>query len=90
MDKTQLLATLENLHDELANRERVEPDTLALLLTLTKDIARLVDLPDQPGDADKVPVSLGLKDLLLKFEAQHPQLSARLGEVADALSGMGI
>jgi hypothetical protein len=31
-----------------------------------------------------------LKDLLLRFEADHPQLSVAVGRVADALAAMGI
>jgi hypothetical protein len=31
-----------------------------------------------------------LKDLLLKFEADHPQMSVTIGRVADALAAMGI
>ena len=32
----------------------------------------------------------GLRELLLKFEAEHPQFSELLGRIADGLSRMGI
>jgi uncharacterized protein DUF4404 len=31
-----------------------------------------------------------LKDALLRFEAEHPQMSNAIGKVADALAAMGI
>jgi len=36
------------------------------------------------------PAAGGLKDALLKFESEHPQLSVAVGKVADALAAIGI
>ena len=44
----------------------------------------------QQSPADVEAHASGLKDLLLKFEAEHPQLSVAAGRVADALAAMGI
>lgn len=90
MDKQRLVNTLQQLHAELSAAERVDPDTLKLLRTVTDDIGRLLEKPSEVSPDDVDPVTRGLKDLLLKFESEHPQLSARVGEVADALAAMGI
>lgn len=87
MDKKRLLETLEALRAELTRTEQVDPETLAQLEQLTRDIRREV----QPGsDAAIRSDAGGLKELLLKFEGDHPQLSNYIGRVADALAAMGI
>jgi hypothetical protein len=35
-------------------------------------------------------VTGNLRDLLLKFEAEHPELAASIGKIADSLAAMGI
>lgn len=89
MEKQHLIETLQQLHAELSQAERVDPETLKLLATVTSDITRLLDENTETSSADVDPVSRGLKDLLLKFEAEHPQLSSKVGQVADALAAMG-
>jgi hypothetical protein len=88
MEKQQLLQTLEQLHKELSQTERVDPETLAELERLSGDIRSALAQRDAISADEVEPVS-GLKDLLLKYEAEHPQLSAAIGRVADALAAMG-
>lgn len=90
MDKQRLLKTLEELHAELSQAEGVDPDTLAQLEKLTGDIQRALGERGGPPQAVAEPASAGLNDLLLRFEADHPQLASSLGRVADALAAMGI
>jgi hypothetical protein len=88
MQKDQLQATLRRLHDELSQTEGVDPETLAHLRELTDQMRRALDQRHEPTDVESS--ASGLKSLLLKFEADHPQLSATIGRVADALAAMGI
>lgn len=88
MDREQLLATLQELRAELADEQDVDPDTLARLDRLTSDLARGMNREPKAARHD-VPDSSGLRELLLKFEADHPQLSASVGRVANALAAMG-
>jgi hypothetical protein len=90
MEKQRLLETLEELHAQLSRAERVDPDTLKMLRALTDDIDRLVEKKGNGSAAEVEPVSNGLRDLILKFEADHPQFSNAIGKVADALAAMGI
>ena len=89
MEKQRLLQTLEELRAELLLAKSVDPETMVQLEQLTKDIQRLVHEKNEATSSDVDPDSNGLKDLLLKFEADHPQLSASIGRVADALAAMG-
>jgi ABC-type transporter Mla subunit MlaD len=91
MEKERLMRTLEQLHAELAQTDRVDAETLEKLQILSADIQRTLDegqLQAPQAERDEEPIT-GLKDLLLKYEAEHPQLSASIGRVADALAAMG-
>ncbi len=90
MEKQRLLQTLAELRSEMAQAESVDPETLALLETAMRDLQRELDKHGAKQPANMEPASTGLKDALLKFEAEHPQLSVAVGKVADALAAMGI
>jgi hypothetical protein len=92
MDQRELVDTLTKLHSELSQSDEVDPAALAMLRTLTADMNRLLSQPGSQltASADTEPVARGLKDWLLHFEAEHPQLSTAVGKVADALAAMGI
>jgi hypothetical protein len=90
MEKQRLLATLQELRAELSSADDVDPETLARLDQLIKDLERKASRGDEAVVSAVEPASGGLKEMLLKFEAEHPQLSASIGRVADALAAMGI
>jgi hypothetical protein len=90
MDKDQLVKSLRELHAELSQKKKIDPEALRLLESLTADADRLLG---ESGEADKAEggaVSSGLRDLILKFEAEHPQMAQTLGGVADSLAALGI
>jgi len=90
MEKQQLRETLAALRGELGDRAQVDDETRALLKTLTDDINRLLSA-DATASAEQVePLSEQVQDLVLKFETEHPRLTAVLNQVASALANMGI
>jgi hypothetical protein len=90
MDKQRLLETLEDLRSELAESESVDSDTIAQLEDAVSDLQHELERRGSKSAGNVAPASKGLKDALLSFEAEHPQLSAAIGKVADALAAMGI
>jgi len=91
MGQHELTQKLAQLHQELSQTEKVDPENLELLRKLTADIGRLVARQGATAPDDEAEEAAGgLKDLLLKFEADHPELSISLGKVADALAAIGI
>lgn len=90
MEEPELRKTLAALHGELGDRSQVDPDTRAMLKTLTEDIHRLLDSPESGTAEDVNPLTERTQDLVLKFGSEHPQLAAALNRVATALSNMGI
>lgn len=90
MGQHELTQKLTQLHQELSQTDKVDPENLELLRRLTADIGRLVERQDEANDDEASETAGGLKNLLLKFEADHPELSISLGKVADALAAIGI
>jgi ABC-type transporter Mla subunit MlaD len=89
MAQHEIVAKLAQLHEQLAQTQRADPETLAQLRKLTVDIERLLDENQDVSTPEAEPVTSGLRDLLLRFEADHPQLSVTVGKVADALAAIG-
>jgi hypothetical protein len=90
MERQELTAKLAELHTELSRNERVNPESLDRLRALTADIGRLLDEEQATDELEAEGVTSGLKDLLLKFESEHPELSLTLGKIADGLAAIGI
>lgn len=88
MEKERLLESLDALRNEVAQASEIDPQMLAELRQLTDEIRQSID-DEQPTEPQEADAPHGLKDLLLRFEADHPQLSVSVGKVADALAAMG-
>ncbi|MCA8997889.1 MAG: DUF4404 family protein [Planctomycetaceae bacterium] len=97
MEREQLKSTLRDLHDKLSAEESIDDETTALLQQLADDIDRLSQKPEAaepPKEVSLEQEKQGLLDRLLDlsegFEESHPQLARAIGNVASALSRIGI
>jgi ElaB/YqjD/DUF883 family membrane-anchored ribosome-binding protein len=90
MQKHELQETLAKLHGELSDQEKIDDATRQLLKKFADDINRLLDDVATTSADDVEPLSEQVQDLVLKFETDHPQLTAALNQVASALANMGI
>lgn len=90
MENKRLLDTLKQLHADLSQAQRVDSEELELMRALTQDIERVLNQRSDAAAADAEPASNRLRDLLLKFESEHPELAVAIGKVADGLAAMGI
>lgn len=90
MQRAELLAALQQLQDELAQLDQIDPQTQAALSKVNEEVDRLLD-PDDPTGADDVDTSSeGLRGYLLELEAEHPRVANLLGQLADGLANLGI
>ena len=87
MNKPNLHDKLNRLRTELAAVPQLDDATQTQLQALITDIDQAVE-----SDADRAyePFSEQIEDLVLKFQAEHPQLTSALNQVATALSNLGI
>lgn len=85
MDQTRLHALLAELDRELKATRSLDAQSQALIQQV------LTDIPQAPaGSAEHQSVESRLRELVLRFEADHPQLSGTVARVADALGKLGI
>ncbi|MEM6329697.1 MAG: DUF4404 family protein [Planctomycetota bacterium] len=90
MQQTQLLEALRELQGELAQLDKIDPQTAAALEKVNTEVDRLLDPNDPTAAADVDTSSDGLRGYLLELEAEHPRLASLLGQLADGLASMGI
>ena len=84
MSKRSLDEALLRLHTELQGSPRLDTESRRLLDAITADIQRA------RGDAGSVAHASRLEELAVRFEAEHPELAARLRGIADALGRVGL
>jgi hypothetical protein len=89
MDRQRVLDALDVLRGELARAQQLEPAARAELERMTSDIQRLVEKQPTEHEPNGGEAS-GLQDALLEFEAEHPQLTGAINQVAAALANLGI
>jgi hypothetical protein len=84
-----LRQTLQSLHAELGQTQRVDPELRSLLVTVLSDITKLLE---QPGmrDVDDAPLAERLESVAVRFEAEHPALGTAIRQVVDTLAKAGI
>lgn len=79
---------VQALHTELADTRSVDPESRDALVTLLRDITRILEgsdaVPDDASLADR------LETQAVRFEADHPALGAALRQLVDALAKAGI
>ena len=84
---SDLQHTLRDLHQELGQAQRLDPEDRALLETVLADIRRVLDSA-QAGPAEVH--GDALEGAAVKLEAGHPGLAGAIRAVLDALGKAGI
>ena len=87
MDREKFRTLLSDLHQELGATQSLDPGSRELVEEILKDIDR-IDARKEPEQDEAT--ALKLRDVVLRFESEHPQLSLLAGQVADALGKLGI
>jgi ABC-type transporter Mla subunit MlaD len=88
MNKSELRETLENLRADLANLKFRQPQSRERVQQLISAIERQIENSDDvEGSAS---VRQDLSGAISQFESEHPTLAGTLGQIASALSSMGI
>jgi len=87
---SDLQRTLRDLHRELGEAHRLDPDERAMLESVANDIQRALGPPAEP--AAVVPETPGdaLEGVAVRLEADHPNLAGAVRALVDALAKAGI
>ena len=87
MNQNRLRTLLVELDRELKSTGSLDDQSKDLLEQVLADVRKL----ESPADADQHQSAEDrLRKLVLRFETDHPRLSGAVGQVADALSKLGI
>lgn len=88
MDKQRVNEALETLQAELAQASQLDEASRASIQKVIDDIEARLGLDDEPAEEETL--SDRLQDSLLEFEAEHPQITSAVNQVAAALANLGI
>ena len=62
-----------------------DPDVNAVVEQVLQDVDRIGQHPEPPAS-----IEARLREVMLRFESEHPRLATTVGQVADALGKLGI
>ncbi len=85
MSNEKLQQLLKELHRELGATRTLDQQSRALIEKVLQDVGRVGEDPDAPDGLEVHP-----REVVLRFESEHPRLAATVGQVADALGKLGI
>lgn len=89
-DKPPLRGAIEDLHAELANASAEPGRHEDVLSGLRRDTRALLDRDDDEPTQEHRSLGQQLHDAIPLFEVSHPQLTAAMMQVVDALNRIGI
>ncbi|HEX5067595.1 MAG TPA: DUF4404 family protein [Myxococcota bacterium] len=89
MERDELQKTLARLRAELRNGPPLDTGARAQLEGLAHDIEQRLR-PDRTEPEALEALAKNLREAIERFEETHPELTAAVNRVADALSRMGI
>jgi hypothetical protein len=81
---------LEEFRNQVAQAEPLDEEDRNLLLSLDKEIERLVDRPDDESGDTPDTVLEQLQESIEHFEETHPTLTITLSQMMTVLSNAGI
>ncbi|MCL4790440.1 MAG: DUF4404 family protein [Gammaproteobacteria bacterium] len=85
MTNEKLQQLLKELHLELGATETLDPQSRRLVEQVLRDVDRIDQQPEPAAS-----VEARLREVMLRFESQHPRLATTVGQLADALGKLGI
>jgi hypothetical protein len=90
MDKKSLSDLVAQLHAEMADALRADPESRESLSDMMRDINRLIDSPAESAAVPPGSLPDRLERIAVQFEADHPTLAASARRLVDLLGEVGI
>jgi len=89
MNSSTLLKQLQEVHDQLAQTDKIDEETLELVRTVATDALDVLARND-PGEFKVEPLRKAVQDLVVQQELEHPAVVGLLRRLVDGLATMGI
>lgn len=90
MDNSDLLDTLEKLHQELEQTENLDDESRQQLQHLMGDMRTVLEREEPASTEEDDSFIEQLGDAIQEYEVSHPSITAALQHALDILSGAGI
>lgn len=90
MPENELKAALRSLHDELSRAGTMDTETVESLRDLTQEIQAFLDERRLPEREQLDSIMDRMRETLLRFETQHPQIAGIVTRIVDGLGNLGI
>ncbi|MEW6129305.1 MAG: DUF4404 family protein [Acidobacteriota bacterium] len=90
MDRQELHNHLQQLHNELQNVANLSDEDKELLQKIEDDIQTLLNAKEVDLSSRYTGFNEGLREGIERFEANHPDLTMTMGQIAEILAKMGI
>ena len=88
MPERALQQTLQELHQRLSSEEALDAELRDELRRTMEEIGRRLE--DEKGDGLDAPLLERVRELVLRFESEHPTVAEAVERVTNALSRLGI
>ena len=85
MTNEKLQQLLKEVHQELGATQTLDQQSRVLIEKVLQDVDRIGQHPEPPDSMET-----SLREIVLRFESEHPRLATTVGQVADALGKLGI
>lgn len=85
MPSEKLQRLLKELHQELHATPALDPQLRKLVEQVLQDVDQIAKHPEPHPT-----IETRLREVMLRFESEHPRLATTVGQVADALGKLGI
>jgi len=89
MSTEKIKSTIRDLHQRLEDAGPIDSETHELLSQLDRDLHRLLAARAEV-ESEEAGLQERLESLAADFDSRHPQFSAMLRELGDALARVGI
>ena len=90
MTDNGITALLTQLHDAMARAHSIGEEDRRLLKKLLADLQAMLGEPGESAGAPQPTMLARLREVILRMEVSHPDISAVLERVSKALADMGI
>ena len=90
MDNNRVLEALRTLQAELSDAKQLDDQSRAALQQVAGEIQEQLGRTRPLTSDESETLAQRLQDAVLEFEAEHPQLTSTVNQVAAALANLGI